>query len=85
MLVRLGAAYIRGDLDYLIRATLSADPDEASVAAEFLGESGDSRVIEPLVPLLRASDPFLRATAATSLGKLQATSSATALTANRER
>jgi len=67
--LRLFRARRRGDLDYLVACL--KDPRLQHGAAKFLGELGNARAIEPLLPFLDARDPSLRVIviqALTSLG-----------------
>jgi HEAT repeat protein len=67
------AAHLGGDVPYLLNAL--RDPEQRYLAAGYLGDSADSRAIQPLIPLLGAGDPHVRAAAARSLGKLGAVES----------
>lgn len=69
-LLRIYQAKERGDSDYLVKALTDSELRDAAVRA--LGDVGDPIAIEPLMPLLDARDPQVRAAAADSLGKLQA-------------
>lgn len=71
--VAVYAARHRGDVPYLVNAL--RDPEQRYLAARYLGEFGDPRAIQPLIPLLRARDPHVRAAAAQSLGDLGAVES----------
>jgi hypothetical protein len=56
----------RNDRQYLIRALV--DPDYRVRAATFLGQLQAEEATEPLLRLLDANDPYVRLTAARSLG-----------------
>jgi HEAT repeat protein len=71
------AAHLRGDVPYLLNAL--RDPEQRYLAADYLGDSGDPRAIQPLIPLLGAGDPHVRARAVRSLGKLGAVESTQAV------
>lgn len=58
------------DVETLVAAL--QDETEASLAADYLGQIGATSAIPALIPLLEASDPHQRASAALALGKLNA-------------
>jgi HEAT repeat protein len=67
-LVALYDARKEGDVDRLI--DFLKDPEHRRSAAKALGELGDPRAIEPIRPLLFASDFLVRSYAATALSDL---------------
>jgi HEAT repeat protein len=68
---RILEARDRGDESYLIAALV--DPDWRGLAAKSLGELRTAKAVDPLLRLLAASDPHVRASAATALGKIGST------------
>ena len=65
---RLVAARERADSQFLIASLL--DPDNRALAARYLGELRAVSATIPLLRLLDAADPHIRAAAATSLGEI---------------
>lgn len=72
-------AHIDGDIPYLLATLGDPDPDVRALAAEYLGKSQDQRAVRPLLPLLRAANPHVRARAARALGVLGAVASVSEL------
>jgi HEAT repeat protein len=67
-LVALNQARKEGNVEVLI--DFLKDPDYRGFAASSLAKLGNRRALEPLLPLLEASDPFVRSSAAEALGNL---------------
>lgn len=72
------------NIDAMAALLSSSDPDVRELAAEILGFSGDPAAVRPLIRVLPDPSRFVRAAAASSLGRLGASAAAPLLEAAQD-